>query len=704
MKRLTIILAALLMVPLVRAQQGNFTKVTSQQFVVQPAGAPTAAGSLAASPAQPGTSTIYGWIVSTNSAGSVLAGPWVFAGMPTPSSTVPIEFTWQPSADASSYALLITSSLTPPTGACGCQINSGSTGLTYFKWTGGYQAYTVPVLMESQSISNGGNSADVPILEHVAYANGFAGSDIGAKVNAAIAALGSAGGEIVIPAGVWSGSTPIVLPRYDSLRGQGGASFQDGTSPAGTTLEYTGAGCAVIVGDTLGASGTPARLGASIMQSLTLVGNSGGSIVAGRYGVCLGTDPNADGTYWASLGTLNAYNYRFRDIQITGFDHGIEWGSNAFNVGSSGLQINENNIGTTEVAGITNSNSNNWFTRTIWYGNTGGALVQPSGGDPQGAAISCVECDFEWNNNLSSTSTDASLAPPQVTGGMKCFDCHFEAWGGIAWQTTSAMDNPRVVAVGDFYGADSSAITNDPVAFDFSGAAAGEQVDISNLYLNTAHTIATGIDCHEAGANPTCRIADIPMAGGTFTTLVQTNGAWGGESQQQMASAIWQSGNPLDIGASSWGLRLDPQTQSGAAAAGPTLDLGAWNGASLLRWHLYNNGSGTLEAYLDGGGGEFACNCTLNFTTLQQAGESVQLAGANGSSRGTISISSATSGSHTFTAAYSAAPVCTAAPAGTTPPATALSYAVSSTTTAVTVTLGTSGTATFNWSCGPAVN
>jgi len=73
-------------------------------------------------------------------------------------------------------------------------------------------------------------------------------------------------------------------------------------------------------------------------------------------------------------------------------------------------------------------------------------------------------------------------------------------------------------------------------------------------------------------------------------------------------------------------------------------------------------------------------------------------------SAGTIAISSATSGSHTFTLSYAAAPVCTATPAGSSPPGTALSYAVSSTASVVTVTLSALGTANFNWQCVPAGN
>ncbi|HEV2386641.1 MAG TPA: hypothetical protein VGS20_05230 [Candidatus Acidoferrales bacterium] len=89
---------------------------------------------------------------------------------------------------------------------------------------------------------------------------------------------------------------------------------------------------------------------------------------------------------------------------------------------------------------------------------------------------------------------------------------------------------------------------------------------------------------------------------------------------------------------------------------------------------------------------------------LPNASGTIALVGANGVSAGTITITSSTSGSHTFTASYASPPVCTASPSGSTPPATALSYAVGSTTGSVTVTLSATASAAFNWQCQPAAN
>ena len=58
----------------------------------------------------------------------------------------------------------------------------------------------------------------------------FPGSDIGAQVNAAIAALGSSGGEIYIPAGTYTQTSTIYLPSHVRLRG---------ASATGTILNFT---------------------------------------------------------------------------------------------------------------------------------------------------------------------------------------------------------------------------------------------------------------------------------------------------------------------------------------------------------------------------------------------------------------------------------------------------------------------------------
>src|SRR5882724_1122706 len=67
--------------------------------------------------------------------------------------------------------------------------------------------------------------------------SGMAGSDIGAKVNAAIAAMPASGGTVHIPAGDYSFATTIKLTRPG----------QHLTCDAGAALHYTGSGDAILL-------------------------------------------------------------------------------------------------------------------------------------------------------------------------------------------------------------------------------------------------------------------------------------------------------------------------------------------------------------------------------------------------------------------------------------------------------------------------
>lgn len=671
MKRLTILLAALLMVPLVRAQQGNFTKVTSQQFVVQPAGAPTAVGSLAASPAQPGTSTIYGWIVSTNSAGSVLAGPWVFSGMPTPSSTVPIEFTWQPFADTSSYALLITSSLTPPTGACGCQINSGSTGLTYFKWIGGYQSYTVPALMSDVTLQNSGDSVMATSINGVLNAALYPGADIGAKINAAIAALPGGCGTVAVPSGNYADATTVIKPRCVIIAGQSAGMNGGGIgTPEGTILNWTPTtGVAIAVGDGDGVNAYP---GGGI-RDLTINGPGGSNTAVGLW---LGGDPAAV--------VLPAADYAesqdVRSVRISGFGTGVEWGNNAWIERFYDDAIFANGVGVNAATGITNSSEQNTFIADDIFNNAGAAIA--------------ANVDFHF----VSTSFDFNGAP---SVGAVYVDCHFEQNSGLF------INDEGATIIGGYAFLDASTGT-DPALFEASGPAVAEWY-ISGLYVGSNHTVSEVLDW-QLPSQSKLFISDLVGNGGQeIKAPVSSNFTWTeGSYVNAMLYGSWASpayfGGSLETDSatindfiSAGGYNLELQDDSNGSDANPKKYLRV-NGAAGDFQVVNNAFSAAILDLSDAGNLAWGGGASI------PSSSDVELAGANGSSRGTIAISAATSGSHTFGTAYSAAPTCGASLAGTTPPATAISYAVSSTTTAVTITLSASGTATFNWSCGPAVN
>jgi len=89
-----------------------------------------------------------------------------------------------------------------------------------------------------------GTTLGVNSLGSVLYADQFAGSDIGAKINSAIAALPASGGEIYIPAGDYTFNTTInVTGKNIILRGAGTGY----TLLYGTKLLWVGLGTAISV-------------------------------------------------------------------------------------------------------------------------------------------------------------------------------------------------------------------------------------------------------------------------------------------------------------------------------------------------------------------------------------------------------------------------------------------------------------------------
>jgi hypothetical protein len=108
----------------------------------------------------------------------------------------------------------------------------------------------------------------------VQYATLFPGLDIGAKVNAAILAVGC--GEVVIPAGTYPQSTMITKPRCVKLHGASGYS---------TALNWTPtSGVAILIADTSGQFNYPE----GDLSDITLSGTGAGNTAIAVY---LGGDP-----------------------------------------------------------------------------------------------------------------------------------------------------------------------------------------------------------------------------------------------------------------------------------------------------------------------------------------------------------------------------------------------------------------------------
>jgi hypothetical protein len=135
------------------------------------------------------------------------------------------------------------------------------------------------------------------------------GSDLGARIKAAIHALPNGCGTIVIPAGTYSQSTPVVKPACVNIRGQGAGS---------TIINWTPrSGAAFVLAD-------PAfSYPQGAISDLRLVGpgNSSSTI-----GIFIGGDPSGVLSPSGSYGE----HQNFDRVAIWSFGTGVSWGNNAW--------------------------------------------------------------------------------------------------------------------------------------------------------------------------------------------------------------------------------------------------------------------------------------------------------------------------------------------------------------------------------------
>ena len=316
--------------------------------------------------------------------------------------------------------------------------------------------------------------ANITSMNGVLNANDFAGADIGAKVNAAIAALpsvpssvstpGASGGTVYIPAGVYTQTTTIYLPRYVKLCGAGAFA---------TTLNYTPTtGWAIVVADSLATGGYPPE---GALEDMTLAGPGSSSATGAIY--IGGTDGQSPVGGTASPSSVNDPDTNYGDdfninrIRIftepfgPAFGVGIQWGCNAW-----GTTIFESLISGCAI-GL-------YFPNTSVLSNSGERIaaigctiadntigVKIGGGSPAfGVDFHFIDCSFDINTSWCiQNATAASNCQVHVT------HCHFE-------QDTTYIQNygTMTVSTSSFVGGGSWAtlgwlIDNEGIYFSLIG-------------------------------------------------------------------------------------------------------------------------------------------------------------------------------------------------------------------------------------------
>jgi hypothetical protein len=333
----------------------------------------------------------------------------------------------------------------------------------------------------------------------------FPGPDIGARVNAAIAALPGGCGTIAIPAGTYTYATKIVKPRCVRLNGEGA-----GTSPGGrggTVLRWTPrSGAALAIGDSRGGAAYPT----GGIADLTIQGPGAATPTVGLW---LGGDPAARVLPQKDF----AESQGVRNVRITGFGTGVEWGNNAWVERFYHDEIFANGSGINAAVGATNTAEQNDFVAVSIFNNAGPALA--------------ADEDFHF----VGTSFDFNGAP---SVGANFIDCHFEQSSGLFVQGEYAT------IIGGLAYLDATK-GSDEALFAAKGRTPGEWY-IAGLEVGSNHPVREGLEW-SMPANSKLFIADLRgNASGRIGSATNAPYMYGSYVNAQLYQS-WRT--PVELGA-----------------------------------------------------------------------------------------------------------------------------------------------------------
>lgn len=314
--------------------------------------------------------------------------------------------------------------------------------------------------------STGKATSTIQNLAGVLDASTFAGSDIGAKVNAAYAALPATGGTIKIPRGVFSFSTPIIF-------GVDGKTAMLLCDPGrGTKLTYTG-------------TATSTKF------------NTGISDFSPEYGMKYcdlrgpETSGSDDGTIGVGLGgSLGAPGVVLEGNHIVGFGKGVAAGANTWyeRLVNNHIEFNYRNI---HVYSANNSGEN-----IIFDGNNISDCY---------LVTKCVY--FEGNGSVTSTFTgnvfdDAQLYFEDGNSNIAILGGGFEnpnevAIGRYNYIVTSGGGFSNITIVGTQFSNGSSVLARSPNQFILNGA----NLVLSNVTVQSFDSVSSPAFVNNSGGD-----------------------------------------------------------------------------------------------------------------------------------------------------------------------------------------------------------
>jgi hypothetical protein len=351
----------------------------------------------------------------------------------------------------------------------------------------------------------------------------FPGSDIGAKINNAVAALPGGCGEIDVPSGTFSFSTTIILPRCVQLRGK---------STWSTVLSWTlSAGTAIVVGDTT----TPNAYVTGTISQLTILGPGSTSAI----GIYLGGDPNPLGVAQAPIyvngshctapstpsgcpATIPFPSSAYADfetieaVRIFTMGTGVVWGNDAFNNRILDSQIVNNLIGIDSPPALDNSGENISVVSTLIGNNfVMGARLQ---GQP--AEFSFVNRAFDFNGGSSGNEFAAEIASQA-----NFVNVHFEQLDGRFLHLASTAGSRPIVNIysGTMIHQDQTGTDPDFILVD---SPIDPTLTIQGFFFQSNHPVTQMINWSSTSTAAQLNIGSLPFyQGGGGNLSVLTNNA-----------------------------------------------------------------------------------------------------------------------------------------------------------------------------------
>lgn len=409
-----------------------------------------------------------------------------------------------------------------------------------------------------------------------------AGTDMGGWINSAVAAIGGSGGEIYIPGGLFTYSTPIVLNRLI---------YMHGSSTIGSYLHFTGTtGCAIVIGDNnAGTVYTTFTFNnyspGGAIEDIGVIGDSSSNTDCGVY---LGGSDGQPGSPPVGIDAATNFGDHFNLNRVRFFESGgsgafgdcVKIGNNAWSITvfesilsfcANGYHVPANS------SVIINSGENLQIVSSSVSNNTAIGLKIDTGSFVNVTAVA-TSFDFNatWNiqNGTSSSNNAVSLESDYMdnSSGQKFiqnfgyFNASGGYWNGIAGAGSYLIDNERAQ-----FNVSGGQMFNGGVGGTFVFNQSGQCVDSVGVFY-------TG---NGAFAWPICGVID-PSGNGTFHTLnlIPSNGQ----------TVLCSSGDPVVASGFNTNGTVSTSTANGTCAFIITIGNGIAGSTGTLTMPTANTG------------------------------------------------------------------------------------------------------------------